>query len=119
MSVHDTVPISPAEEKQDGEFIRKGILLNLKFGKENAIKSHDLARVIGIKVTSTNQQIRKICKELLVNDHIPILSCSKGFFKANDDDEIKDYAKTLTQRVIGLERDLYALSKINLGEADD
>jgi len=115
MGVHDTVPSSPAEEKQDSDFIRKGILLNLKFGKENAIKSHELARLIGIKVTSTNQQIRKICKELLVNQHIPILSCKDGFFKAKDNIEIKNYVESLKQRIIGVERDLYALSRIDLG----
>lgn len=110
--IHETVPQSPMEEVEEKVNLKKGILLNLQFGKENAIKSHELAKMIGIKSTATNQQIRKACKELLVEDRVPILSCSKGFFKAQDREEILEFQKSLASRMVGIQRDIMALNVV-------
>lgn len=112
MGIHDTIPESAMEKKQDKRLIEKGILKNLKFGRENAIKSHELAKIIGVEVTATNQQIRTICKKLLVDQGIPILSCPAGFFKANSSVEIENYLSNLESRIKGMERDMLALIKI-------
>lgn len=110
--IHETVPKSPIEKQHDIRDIKIGLLTHLKFGKENAIKSHDIARAIGVKVSGTNQQIRKACKELLVERKIPIISCTKGFYKAKEKNELREYFLSLEARKKGIERDQKAIKLI-------
>jgi len=113
MGVHETVPSSKMERQQNKEIITRGVLKHLQFGKANAIKSHELARLIGIEATATNQQIRKTCKELLIHKNIPIISCTKGFFKAENSEEIHNYILSLSARVNGLQRDISVLTNLH------
>jgi len=113
MVIHETVPISKMEKINKKEIeIKRGILKYLKFGKENAIKSYELSKLIGLNKTATNQKIRKCCKDLLVFQGVPIISCTKGFYKTHHSFEIDEYIENLEARIRGLQRDIGALKLI-------
>jgi len=80
-------------------------------GKDNAIVSGKLASLIGIDATGTNQKIRKACKELLIEGEA-VVSCTKGFYIAENVQELKEYQSNIVNRIIGMERDVKAINHL-------
>jgi phosphoribosylformylglycinamidine (FGAM) synthase PurS component len=111
MEAHKDLNFKTEQTKISQEEIEKRILRVLKFGKENAIKSPQIAKMIGIEITNTNQKLRKACKDLLLNDICTILSSEKGFYKAKDQEEVKEYIINLQKMRAGIERDIDCLNE--------
>jgi len=107
MNVHSMVPV----EKISLEEIKYRLKQVLQRGKNNAQVSGKLADFIGLDSTSTNQPIRAAAKELL-EEGVPVFSCVKGFYLAENPRERDDFVANLEMRIQGLRRDINAARRI-------
>jgi len=75
--------------------------LNRKIGKLNAITNKDIClsmKQAGYKLTDA--RLRKIIHHIRVNNLIPLLiATSKGYYISNDENEINQYIKSLSERI--------------------
>jgi hypothetical protein len=108
--IHSTIP--GRKEPDIGLRDRARDLIKSLKGKRNAKTSYWIAEYLGLKVSNTNEKIRTVMKELLVEECLPVISCSKGFFLADNADEIREFDQNLDSRIAGLQRDKAALNKI-------
>lgn len=112
--IHSTVPKSEKETKADAHVIarRLRMVTHRMMGKANAMTSDRLAALCGIEPKGTNQIVRKAAKILLCEEHVPIVSCSAGFYIAVEAKELIDYKQNLTGRLLALQRDIAAVNTI-------
>lgn len=77
----------------------KDILLNHQ-GKNNAIKSPDIASQIGIDPGPSNVRIRKLITETLKKYHLPISgNPAKGYYLIKTKKELKETIGSLDSRI--------------------
>ena len=73
----------------------RDILLDHK-GINNAIKSPDIAKLIGIKPGASNRKIRKLITETIRRYKIPVAAHThKGYFFIENREEFTNYLSTL------------------------
>jgi len=78
-------------------------------GKKNAVRAHIIAKYIGLKKSSTSEELREVITHLICDDHYPIISTTKGFFKAETKEEINEYLDALNKRIMGIHRRISSL----------
>jgi hypothetical protein len=79
----------------------KEVLLKHK-GKENGIKSHEVAEIVGIDPGPSNVTIRKRITETIEKYGIPIGSSTYyGYYLMKDKEELKEYNKFLDRKIQG------------------
>lgn len=110
MSIHETVPY---QEKPSDKLKQKvRALISKRVGRDYAITTEAICKRLGIESKGTNGAIRLIMKELLNDELLPVLSCTDGFFMADQLSEIDTYEENMLSRIQGIRRDLVALRKV-------
>jgi hypothetical protein len=77
------------------------LLGELKRGKENSVKSDELAKAIGV-TSRTNEFIREVIREMVEELGYCIGSCTEGFYIIDDEDDLKATANNLYSRAISM-----------------
>ena len=80
----------------------KDILLQHK-GKENAITSKEVSRKMGFLMEDTQAVSRKAIWKTAEEYGLPLVSCNRGYFIAETDDEIAEYNSNIQSRIDGME----------------
>lgn len=80
----------------------KDILLQHK-GKANAITSKEVSRKMGFPMEDTQSVSRKAIWETAKEYGLPLVSCNRGYFIAEADDEIAEYNSNIQSRIDGME----------------
>ncbi len=118
-TVHCSVPkhVKRKTIKVDWEALKDAILKIVAPGLKPITAGEIYTRVISIinfhlRTDESYQPIRKACKLLLEEDHIPIVSCSKGFYYAENSEDIVQMMHTNSERMKGLERSQAVLGVI-------
>jgi hypothetical protein len=125
--IHSTVPKTRTRPHIEKERIKEAVLQVILPGKDTAITADKIAEriapLLGIVNFdknllmlsfggSTYQRIRDVCKEILVMDKEPVVSCPTGFYRAETILELEEFEKNLLARRAGLNRDLKAIKEI-------
>ncbi len=79
----------------------KNILLKHK-GKKNAITSKQISEVMGFPMEDTQSVSRHEIWTTAEQYRLPLVSCSRGYFIAETDDEIDTYNKNIQKRIDGM-----------------
>ena len=83
--------------------IRAELLALLKMGKDNAITAADLSDELGLTGGITSETLRLgIIKPMIEEDHIPIGSCSKGYYLISCQTEYFEVYNDLEHRISGM-----------------
>lgn len=77
------------------------ILLQHK-GKSNAITSKEVSRNMGFPMEDTQSVSRKAIWETAKKYGLPLVSCNRGYFIAETDDEIAEYNSNIQRRIDGM-----------------
>lgn len=83
-------------------------------GKSNAKALNKISQELGFQAKGNSAGFRKLVATLVEDDLYPIVSCSKGYFKAEKLTEIEQNISSEIKRIKGLQRRIQALSKIKL-----
>ncbi len=79
-------------------------ILEQHCGKENAIPSHCISEEIGYPMEATQAVSRKAIHETAEEYDLPLLSCSKGFYLAETEDELAEYNENIDSRIREMDR---------------
>lgn len=80
----------------------KDILLQ-HIGKSNAVTSKEVSKKMGFPMEDTQSVSRKAIWETAKEYGLPLVSCNKGYFIAETDDEIDEYNSNIQSRIDGME----------------
>ena len=80
----------------------KNILLQHK-GKSNAITSKEVSIIMGFPMEDTQSVSRKAIWETAKEYALPLVSCNRGYFIAETDEEIAEYNSNIQNRIDGME----------------
>jgi hypothetical protein len=81
-------------------------------GIENIRNSDAIARLAGLSKTRTNEAVRTAMKIFLVEDGIPVLSSTKGFWVATTAAEVREWIERERKRIAGVQRNIRAAEEI-------
>ena len=73
-------------------------------GAENAIPSKQISAEVGFPMEDTQSVSRKAIWRTAEECGLPLVSCRKGYFIAQNDSEIEAYNKNIQERIDGMER---------------
>lgn len=94
-----TQELNDYEEKTLQPIIIRG--LSTKLGKASAITNKKICEILtqkGYEITDT--RLRKIIHNIRAKDLVPLLiATSKGYYVSNDEQEIRDYVQSLSERI--------------------
>lgn len=94
-----TQELNDYEEKTLQPIIIRG--LSTKLGKSSAITNKRICEILtekGYEITDT--RLRKIIHNIRAKDLVPLLiATSKGYYVSNDEQEIRDYVQSLSERI--------------------
>lgn len=91
----------------------KNKIVNLLRGNKGIFfKARSIAEKSGLPTKQTQVEVRKAITELIEEQHIPIVSTSKGFAYAKNPNMILHYIEALEHRQKGLQRRINSLRKI-------
>lgn len=97
-------------------------ILRQHVGKDDAITSGELASSVGIADAEGNPKTREGVKVLIRERHVPIGSCSQGYYVMDDPAELAENLETLRGRIAGIEERMMILTRAwnqrKYGEAD-
>ncbi len=79
-------------------------ILEQHCGKENAIASHYISEIMGYPMEDTQAVGRKEIHETAEEYDLPLLSCSKGFYLAETEDELAEYNENIDSRILEMDR---------------
>ena len=94
-------------------FIKKDILkkwFDNHIGKDKACKAKEIGDTLGFSMNGRYVKMRALISSLVVDDHFPIVSCERGYYKANDEYDFLQNIETENQRIQGISRRIEALS---------
>ena len=80
----------------------RDILLQHK-GKANAIASKEISKIMGFPMEDTQSVSRKAIWDTAREFGLPVVSCNKGYFVAENDEEISEYNSNIQRRIDGME----------------
>lgn len=80
----------------------KDILLQ-HLGKRNAINSKAISRKMGFPMEDTQSVSRKAIWKTAEIFNLPLVSCSKGFYIAERDEELAEYCENIQKRIDGMQ----------------
>ena len=90
--------------KRDNDYAKiKEILMPHK-GKANAITSKEISKKMGFPMEDTQSVSRAAIKKTAELYDLPIVSCSKGYFIAENDEEIAAYNANIQRRIDEMEK---------------
>lgn len=72
-------------------------------GKRNAISSKAISRKMGLPMEDTQAVTRKVIWETAEMFNLPLVSCSKGFYIAETEDDIAEYCDNIQKRINGMQ----------------
>lgn len=81
----------------------KNILMEHR-GKENAIAAKRISMAMGFPMEDTQSVSRQAIWDTADEYNLPLLSCSKGFFLAQSDDELEEFNANYEKRIAGMRR---------------
>ena len=88
--------------KSDHEIIKE--ILEQHCGKENAIASHVISEEIGYPMEATQAVSRKEIHATAEEYDLPLLSCNKGFYLAETEEELAEYNENIDSRIREMDR---------------
>jgi hypothetical protein len=77
------------------------ILLNHK-GKQNAIASSKIAKMLGIPENDTVATTRSLITKLIKNSYLPIGSSENGYYIMQTEEELNEVMQDLNGRILGI-----------------
>ena len=81
----------------------KNILMKHK-GKKNAIASKRISEAVGFPMEDTQSVSRQAIWNTAEEYGLPVVSCNKGYFIAETDDEIETYNQNIQKRIDGMDK---------------
>ena len=81
----------------------KNILMEHK-GRKNAIASKRISEAMGFPMEDTQSVSRQAIWDTAEEYGLPLISCNRGYFIAETDDEIDAYNKNIQKRIKGMEK---------------
>lgn len=81
----------------------KDILLKHK-GKENKITSKEISAKMGFPMEDTQSVSRKAIWDTAEEYGLPLVSCSRGYYLANSQEELDEYNENIQKRIDGMEK---------------
>ena len=81
----------------------KDILMDHR-GKKNAIASKRISEAMGFPMEDTQAVSRQAIWSTAEEYGLPLVSCNRGYFIAETDDEIEEYNKNIQKRIYGMEK---------------
>lgn len=91
------------QTQETGKIKRIHEILQAHRGKENPIKSAQIAALLGIKEDDTHSRTRGLIKKCAVEYNLPLLSSQKGYFLAKTKEELNQCLQNLNSRIAGIE----------------
>lgn len=73
-------------------------------GKENAIVARFISKEIGYPMEATQAVSRKEIHATAEEYDLPLLSCNKGFYLAETEEELAEYNKNINSRISEMDR---------------
>ena len=73
-------------------------------GKKNAIASKRISEAMGFPMEDTQSVSRQAIWSTAEEYGLPLVSCNKGYFIAETDDEIEAYNQNIQKRITGMEK---------------
>lgn len=104
--VHSSVPDRASERGTKEYGLHERIWSIILPGPENALNTDEIAVLLNIKHTRTNQKIRKVCNELRQIMKRPIFSCTKGYYKAIYSEDVQPYVMNMINRRDSIQDDI-------------
>ncbi len=93
------------EYKKIKEILKKHV------GKNNPITSKKISEELGFPMEDTQSKCRKKIHETIKKFQLPVLSNSKGFFIAQNQEEVDKYNKNIDERIKGIEENKKIINK--------
>lgn len=81
----------------------KDILMDHR-GKKNAIASKRISEAMGFPMEDTQSVSRQAIWSTAEEYGLPLVSCNRGYFIAETDDEIEAYNQNIEKRINGMEK---------------
>lgn len=76
----------------------------LRVGKDNAITAAALSEALNLEGGVTSESLRlNLVKPLIEEHHIPIGSCSRGYYIIATEEEFNEVMEDLTHRIRGMQ----------------
>lgn len=72
-------------------------------GKFNAITSKEISRMMGFPMEDTQSKSRKTIRETIEMFGLPVISCNKGYYIAETDEEMEEYNSNIQRRIDGMQ----------------
>lgn len=79
----------------------RSILLKHK-GKQNAIPSNKIAKIVGIPEDDTVATTRSLITKLIKNSYLPIGSSENGYYLMQSEEELNEVMQDLNGRILGI-----------------
>lgn len=79
-------------------------ILEQHCGKRNAIASHVISEEIGYPMEATQAVSRKEIHATAEEYDLPLLSCNKGFYLAETEEELAEYNENIDSRIHEMDR---------------
>jgi antitoxin HicB len=64
-------------------------------GRGKAKTTDEIARAVGLEPTTENTRVRHVIRRLVFEEHVPIVGSSRGYFVAQNADEVRSAARSL------------------------
>lgn len=81
-------------------------------GKENAKTTSEIEKILAMHEDDpTNYQLRKLIKEIILDEELPIGSCSNGYYLIQDRFELDEVLDDLRGRIEGIRQRKRAIQK--------
>lgn len=87
------------EEIEDEKLLVLARILTNHQGSDNPITSAELSTKIGERdAHATNPDTRELIRELIFEYQFPVASSTQGYYLISDEEEFREYVKSLTER---------------------
>jgi hypothetical protein len=87
-------------------------VLVVHYGKNQAITVSKIVEMIGEEQTGlTNPVARIAIKEIILDEDLPIGSCSNGYYIIQTKEELNEYISNLHSRICGIKQRIKAVRK--------
>lgn len=75
-------------------------------GSGNPITAKEISSIMGFGMEDTQHECRQIIKRTMEMFSLPVISCARGYYIANSDEEIESYCKNIMGRIKGMRKRL-------------
>lgn len=79
----------------------RDILMNHR-GANNPITAKEISSMMGFDMEDTQHMCRQIIKRTMDMFSLPVISCTRGYYIANTDEEIQSYCDNIRGRIKGM-----------------